>query len=77
MDFNHGKLTQLDYLYPNENNNVRLTECGGFFEPGGALGCAGQKFEDAQCCFEEASCYAAFIVCLAYRTLDCLINDCQ
>ncbi len=73
----NGRLANLDYLYPAENSSTRLAECGSFFEPGGALGCAGKKFEEADCCLEEIACYVSFIPCLVTRVLDCIINGCN
>jgi hypothetical protein len=53
--------------------SYRTKECSGVYD---VLYCAGEKFENAKCCFEEGACYLAFIPCLIYRGLDCLIQDC-
>lgn len=52
----------------------RVSKCNDFYD---VLDCAGGKFADAECCFEEGACYFAFIPCLAYRVMDCYIQDCK
>lgn len=47
--------------------------CGSYRD---VLYCTGKKFENAQCCFEEAACYIAFIYCYFQRQADCWINGC-
>jgi len=80
INFEKGNVTSSKTLYPSEkyiSARVSGDGCGDFFEPGGALGCAGQKFEDADCCAEEIACYVSFLPCLAWRTIDCWINECE
>lgn len=74
LEFEKGSIVNLIKDEVENNDNARIEKCR---DTRDALNCAGSKFEDAECCFEEAACYFAFIPCLAYRIADCIINGCE
>lgn len=63
------------FLEESSNNNGRVECCG--CSDRGVLYCTGRKFQDNEGTVEEIlGCYGGFLGCLAYRLIDCTIQEC-